>query len=124
MRQRKLAKRAATCYTAGMEMRVSSLPPEVWEATPPEAQALLVALEAEVRELRARLGQDSSNSSRPPSSDPPHVPARSKTTMSGRKRGGQPGHPGAFRSLRSVEQVDEVVVVVPEVCRRCGQPLE
>jgi transposase len=81
------------------------------------------ALQDRVRELEARLGQNSANSSRPPSSDPPQAPVRPKAPPSGRKRGGQPGHRGAFRALLPVEQVDEVVVVVPEDCRHCGQPL-
>jgi transposase len=81
-----------------------------------------VALQARVRELEARLVQNSSNSSRPPSSDPPQAPARPKAPPSGRKRGGQPGHQGTFRALLPVEQVDEVVEVVPKVCRHCGKP--
>jgi len=79
-------------------------------------------LEARIRELEARLAQDSSNSSRPPSSDPPQAPPRPKGPPTGRKRGGQPGHHGACRALLPVEQVDEVVLVAPEVCRHCGQP--
>jgi transposase len=79
-------------------------------------------LQERIRELEARLGQTSANSSRPPSSDPPQTPARLKAP-SGRKRGGQPGHHGACRALLPIEQVDEVVVVSPEVCRHCGQPL-
>src|SRR5215211_339601 len=86
-------------------------------------RAELVALQARVRELEARLGQHSSNSSRPPSSDPPQAPARPQAPPSGRKRGGQPGHRGAFRALLPVEQVDEIVMIVPEVCRHCDQPL-
>lgn len=39
-------------------------------------QAQVSALQVEVAELRARLGQHSGNSSRPPSSDPPSVPPR------------------------------------------------
>jgi transposase len=80
-------------------------------------------LQQRVRELEARLGQNSSNSSRPPSSDPPQVPSKQRAVLSGRKRGGQPGHRGAFRVLLPVEQVGEVVVVVPQVCRHCEQPL-
>jgi transposase len=82
------------------------------------------ALQERIRELEARLDQDSSNSSRPPSSDPPQpqAPRQRQTLRSGRKRGGQPGHRGAFRALLPVEQVDEIVAVVPEVCRHCGQP--
>ena len=79
-------------------------------------------LQARIRELEARLGQSSSNSSRPPSTDPPQTPRRPKARPSGRNRGGQPGHRGAFRALLPVEQVDEVVAVVPERCGHCGQP--
>src|SRR5215218_9208220 len=57
------------------------------------------ALQERVRELEARLGQYSSNSSRPPSSDPPQAPPKRRAVHSGRKRGGQPGHRGAFRAL-------------------------
>src|SRR5919202_1121576 len=126
-------------YSRGMEAVALPLPPEVWEALPGMAQRLILALQAqvvalrtevgtlqtEVRELRARLGQDSSNSSRPPSSDPVRAGAKRdrQAPPSGRTRGGQPGHPGSFRALLPVEQVDRVVVVVPELCRRCGQPL-
>src|SRR5215213_9324874 len=99
------------------------LPPAIWAATPCAAQALIVALQERIRELEARLGQTSANSSRPPSSDPPEAPARPKAPPSGRKRGGQPGHRGGHRALLPVEQVDEVVVVVPGRCRHCGQPL-
>jgi transposase len=82
-----------------------------------------VVLQQRVRQLEARLGQNSSNSSRPPSSDPPQAPAKRRPPPSGRKRGGQPGHRGAYRRLLPVEQVDEIVAVVPERCRHCGQPL-
>jgi transposase len=80
------------------------------------------ALQDRIRELEARLGQTSVNSSRPPSSDPPQAPARPKAAPSGRKRGGQPGHRGVHRALLPVEQVGEIVAVVPERCRHCGQP--
>jgi len=80
------------------------------------------ALHARVQELEARLGQNSANSSRPPSSDSPQAPVRPKAPPSGRKRGGQPGHRGAFRALLPIEQVDKVVVVVPERCQHRQQP--
>src|SRR4051812_22522897 len=105
-----------------MELTERPLPPEIWAATPAAAQALIVALQARVRELEGRLRQDSSNCSRPPSSDPPQTPARPKAPPSGRQRGGQPGHRGAYRALLPVEQVDEIVPVVPERCRHCEQP--
>ena len=105
-----------------MERTALPLPPEIWDATPAAAQTLILTLQARVRELEARLGQTSANSSRPPSSDPPQAPVRPKAPPSGRKRGGQVGHRGAFRGLLPVEQVDEIVPVLPERCRRCEQP--
>ena len=71
-------------------------------------------LQARVRELEARLGQSSSHSSRPPSSNPPQVPRERPVVPLGRKRGGQPWHRGAFRALLPVDQVHEIVAVVPE----------
>jgi transposase len=104
-----------------MELTDPPLPPEIWAATPSAAQALILALRERVHELEAQLGQNSSNSSRPPSVDPPQAPVRPKMPPPGRKRGGQPGHRGACRELLPVEQVDEVVTVVSESCRHCGQ---
>src|SRR3954465_9995820 len=105
-----------------MKLADPPLPPDSWAATPSAAQALILTLQERGHELEARLGQTSANSSHPPSSDPPHAPARPPAPPSGRKRGGQPGHRGAFRALLPVEQVDEVVAVEPERCRHCGQP--
>jgi transposase len=105
-----------------MKLADPPLPPEIWAATPGAAQALILALQARIHELEAQLGQNSLNSSRPPSTDPPQAPARPKAPPSRRKRGGQPGHGGAYRALLPVEQVDEVVLVVPEICRHCEQP--
>ncbi len=106
-----------------MERTALPLPPAIWAVTPAAAQALILTQRERIRELEARLGQNSSNSSRAPSSDPPQAPARPKAPRSGRKRGGQPGHRGACRALLPVEQVDEIVAVVPECCRHCEQPL-
>src|SRR5687768_16975770 len=122
-------------YNRGMIETTLPLAPGRWTTEPaPDSVSLLeqvaalrlenAALRAEntalterIRELETRLGQTSSNSSRPPSSDPPHVPAKRRAAPSGRDRGAQPGHRGAFRALLPVEQVDEVVAVVPETCR-------
>src|SRR3954454_20763679 len=79
-------------------------------------------LQQRIRELEAPLGQNSSNSSRPPSMDPLQAPPRPKAPPAGRKRGGQPGHRGTFRALLPVEQVDEIVPVAPAHCRHCQQP--
>jgi len=79
-------------------------------------------LQQRIRELEARLGENSANSSRPPSADPPQATLRPKARPSGRKRGGQRGHRRAFRMLLPVEQVDEIVAVEPGHCRHCEQP--
>jgi transposase len=86
-------------------------------------QEQVAALHRENAELRARLGQNSSNSSRPPSSDLPGTRAPAKRTPSGRRPGGQPGHPGQQRVLLPLEQVDRVIGLVPAVCRQCGELL-
>lgn len=95
--------------------------------TLPEAHALIRELRAVVQELlehvaelEARLGQNSSNSSRPPSADPPSSPAPAKRSPSGRRPGGQPGHPAYQRVLLPPEQVDHMVQVWPEQCQHCG----
>jgi transposase len=109
---------------------------EIWERTPPEAQAYIRVLEARVETLTSmvhvlqeqvgtlqeQLSQTSRNSSRPPSSDPPQ-PQRPSRPRGERRRGGQPGHPGHTRTLLPVNEVDEVVVIKPEECTQCHAPL-
>ncbi len=80
-------------------------------------------LKAEIAELRERLGQNSSNSSRPPSSDPPSYKPKPPRESKGRKRGGQPGHQGHARQLLPVEEVDHLIDLKPQRCTRCGQRL-
>src|SRR6266516_7054850 len=115
-------------YPIAMET-LPALSHEVWQRTPPEAQAYIRALAARVatfegmrQALQDQLNQTSRNSSRPPSSDPPHR-ERSHRPRSTRRRGGQPGHPGSTRTLIPVADVDEVVVLKPEQSRGCHAPL-
>ena len=79
----------------------------------------------EIAELRRQACADSSNSSRPPSSDAPwsKKPAkkRSSRTRSGRKPGKQPGAPSASRSL--VDDADETLEIRPDRCKRCDASL-
>src|SRR3954470_8812248 len=82
-----------------------SIPESLWNIVPSEAQAAFLAviasLEKRIADLEARLNQDSTNSSRPPSTDPPAVKAKRRPPVppSGRKRGGQPGHKRHTRAL-------------------------
>jgi transposase len=89
-----------------------------------ELEAALAALQAQVAELTARLQQDSHNSSKPPSSDPPWQsrPPRSGSG-SGRKRGGQQGHPGRTRRMAAEEDLTASHDYFPAHCRGCGASL-
>ncbi len=88
-----------------------------------ELMAKVEALTARVAELEARLRQDSSNSSRPPSSDGPGT-RRQPKKPTGRRPGGQPGHKKHERALLPPEQVQHVVEVVPGECRGCKRRLQ
>jgi transposase len=76
-------------------------------------------LRAELKRLKQQLNLNSSNSSKPPSSDPPWQ-RRPPSSPSGRKPGGQPGHPGHFRTPL---QPTSVLVYVPASCESCGHAL-
>jgi len=87
------------------------------------ALKLVVAQQAElIRELQARLGLNSRNSSKPPSSDPPATPPAPRSKPTGRKRGGQPGHEGVTREPLPPGDVDEFVNIHPPRCRGCSAP--
>lgn len=83
----------------------------------------IARLQAEVAELRRQLGQNSRNSSQPPSSDSPFVkPApKSLRRRSGRKAGGQQGHPGS--TLAQVADPNETLRHEPGPCVGCGAEL-
>jgi transposase len=92
-------------------------------ATLREQVAQVDDLKAEIAELKERLSQNSSNSSRPPSSDPPSYKPQPQREPKGRKRGGQPGHQGSARKLLPAEAVDHIVEVRPAACSGCGHRL-
>ena len=80
------------------------------------------ALMVRVTQLEARLGKNSQNSSKPPSTDVfVKPPPRSLRGKSGRKPGKQAGGQG-FR-LEPRENPDAVVVHAPGACRSCGGDL-
>ena len=90
--------------------------PQDWEQTPLAVQAYVRTLRDEVAQLhdrvetlQARLTQNSTTSSRPPSSDSPYKKPRLRTTAATpRKAGGKPGHPGHRQVLLPPTTVREV----------------
>src|SRR6266496_6076357 len=90
------------------------------------AQAKTIEVLTErVAELERQLASDSSNSSRPPSSDAPwdkrSAKKRSSRTRSGRKPGKQPGSASSSRSL--VDDPDARWEIHPGRCRSCAASL-
>ena len=107
------------------------LPQDVWEATPAESRALIEALQLQVEALRAevvalkdRLDANSSNSSKPPSTDPSHLKRRPPLLPSGKKRGGQRGHKRHTRPLAPTEQLADSVECKPAACSGRGHRLD
>ena len=84
---------------------------------------MMAAVRDEVAELKRQAGQNSRNSSKPPSSDSPFTkPApKSLRRRSGRKPGGQPGHPGSTLAL--VDDPNERRRHEPGRCGGCGEGL-
>ena len=95
-------------------------PLDVFDALPPAVQAYIRYLEARLADLEARLNQNSSNSSQPPSSDGPQVKPAPPKVPTGKARGGQPGHP---KRSRPDLPPDTVVELRPGTCDRCAHRL-
>lgn len=86
---------------------------EDWDATPKPVREYIIQLEdiviklynetqdlkKRVSDLENRLNQNSQNSSKPPSSDPPYNKPSKKHTKGKRSRGGQKGHKGHQQKL-------------------------
>lgn len=90
---------------------------------------LILIMREQLAVLQARvaaLEKNSTNSSKPPSSDLPGSGSsqatpnhhRNSRQSSGRTSGGQPGHHGSTREL--VDNPDTVIVCAPDTCEDCG----
>lgn len=88
-----------------------------------QRDAVIEALLERIASLEARLGKNSKNSSKPPSSDNPFAkpPPRSLRKRSGRRPGKQPGEPGV--RLEPAPVPDRVVGHAPQWCVGCGADL-
>jgi transposase len=110
------------------------IPQPLWDTITADAQAALLPawkamedriaeLEATVRDLQARLQLNSTNSSKPPSSDPIGLKRKPPAPPPSRRRGGQPGHRKAFRALVPPEKLRSSTDRKPRSCRGCGHAL-
>ena len=90
-----------------------------------ESEKKVADAEKQIENLERQLAgrrQNSTNSSKPPSSDglAGESRERGRKKKSKRKPGGQPGHAGAHRRLFPAERVNEIHTVLPTQCGHCG----
>lgn len=114
-----------------MDSKVISIPvlsEEIFDALPESIrtyirylEARIVQLETRVHELEDRLAKDSSNSSKPPSSDGLKRKPKSLRKKSDKKPGGQQGRIG--KGLAQVTNPDVIVTHTPSSCTGCGSDL-
>jgi transposase len=89
----------------------------------------LIERDKKIADLERKLAlrqQNSTISSKPPSSDGmagEQRPRGSRRKKSRRKPGGQPGHRGHWRGLAPLSRVDQVIEVLPAKCRHCDSRL-
>ncbi len=111
-------------YPQGLSSKYAALPfsEEDWQATPVAVRTLVIYLYAQVEELKPRieeletsLRKNSSNSSKPPSTDSPYQKKAIQTKPPG-KPGGKKGHPGHRQEMLEPTKTYERK---PELCT-CG----
>lgn len=107
---------AALAAVAERDARIATLENQVSTLS-----AQLTTVLARLSDLEARLKQNSSNSSKPPSSDLGRTKRPPKPK--GKKPGGQDGHEGKTFELFVADSVSETKVLSPEKCKRCASAL-
>ena len=108
-------KPASATRVESPELAAAQLP-----QTLPECHAVIAQLVERVKLLEERISLDSSNSSKPPSSNGPDSANRAQRRASQRKRGAQPGHKGHSRALLDDSEVDRLVDCKPQAFCECG----
>ena len=112
-----------------IEIGTEKIAEKDWDATPESVKRALLNLAEQVKQLSERLSvveeqlnQNSSNSSRPPSSDgfgsAPFKPSSPRQHKRVQK------HPRQVRKLIAVEDCTQVHEAKPEYCPACGEPLQ
>src|SRR5262245_52410627 len=92
----------------------------------PDRETLLARielLEQRIRDLETRLGQNSSNSSMPPSQNPLHANSPQAHKRKRRKRAGQHGDKGHHRVRPDASRVRHVIALVPTRGENCSAAL-
>jgi transposase len=113
---------ATDALLAGLRSQVAAT-----DARIAQLRSQVAVLTDRIAQLERQAGRDSSNSSKPPSSDSPYTKKprtardRSLRGRSGRKPGKQPGEPGV--TLAQVGDPDHTVVCAPATCAGCGRDL-
>lgn len=111
---------------AELQKAIAKLPPESRELF----NLVILIYEGEINklssrisELEAKVSENSQNSHKPPSSDPPHAKAsgKGKKGNPNRRPGGQPGHRGS--TLQFSSSPDEVALHGVGICTDCGEDL-
>src|ERR1039457_5670942 len=90
-----------------------------------DAEKQIADAEKQIADLERQLAgrkRNSTNSSKPPSSDglAGEQRPRGRKRKSKRKPGAQPGHPGHHRPLVPSAEVNAIEVRLPKQCRHCG----
>ena len=100
-----------------------NLRPDLSTLSSEQKDALIIALWDRLDKLEAMLLKNSSNSSKPPSSDGFKREPKSRRVTGKAKAGGQKGHPGS--TLKRVAVADEVQLHSPPArCHACGCKLD
>jgi transposase len=109
---------AKRIYEAGREVVIETLLKMAASIQELERQGI------EFEQIIARLTRNSTNSSRPPSTDPPGLNKPKAVKMPGnRQQGGQPGHKGKKRELLPASEMDAIHDIFPKECEHCRRPL-
>jgi len=96
--------------------------PDLTHLSDQDKDRLIDALFARLDAVEARLGMNSQNSSKPPSSDGLAKKTRSLRGTSDKKAGAQDGHKGTTLK-RVAEPTDTIHHPLPSQCNRCHRPL-
>ena len=92
------------------------IPAEDWQQTPTSMQQLLSLLKR-IEAFAARANRNSSNASRPPSTDAPAKKRQRRTQAAERRKtGAKPGNPGHQQVLR---EPTATMALLPDACA-CG----